>query len=142
MRKGEYIYYEWFFYHVENGERIELHECVMWNDLDKGDIEDWRNHDCKTREGEPVPNCKGEFVLVRRRWGALLGDLGWNTWDEELLRHDGTLPSHFNLSDHDLETVMFDDNGEILPREITLDRLGYTRIPKYIHKHLEKIRSK
>jgi len=140
MEKGSQITYEWFYYHTENGEIIELHECVMWNDLDKGDIESWRNHDCETREGKPVQNCKGEFVLVRRKWAGLEDEWGWESQQEQRLRDDGTLPSHFNLSDDDLESVLFDDNGEILPREITFDRLGYDRIPKYIHKHLEKIK--
>ncbi len=140
MEKGSQITYEWFYYHTENGEIIELHECVNWDDLDKGDIEDWRNHDCKTREGEPEANCKGEFVLVRRRWVGPEDGWGWDTWDEEWLRHDGTLPSHFDIPKDYIDEYTID--GELIPREKVFDRDGYDRIPKYIHKHLEKIRSK
>tara|TARA_R100000458_G_C8053734_1_gene99734 strand:+ start:86 stop:502 length:417 start_codon:yes stop_codon:yes gene_type:complete len=138
MRKGEYIYYEWFFYHYENGERIELDGACRWNQLDKGDIESWKNHECIVEEGV---KCVGEIVLMKKYCdedGVLFCD-----YDGEAIRDDGTLPSHFYLpDDDDLQPVEFDDNGEELPKEITFDRLGYDRIPKYIHKHLEKIRSK
>jgi hypothetical protein len=136
MRKGEYIYYEWFFYHTENGERIELDGACHWSQLESRDILSWKNHKCIVEEGV---KCVGEIVLMKKycdETGVLDCD-----YDGEAIRDDGTLPSHFYLPDDDLEADEYDDNGELIPREKVLDR-DYVRIPKYIHKHLEKIRSK
>ena len=64
MLKGEYIYYEFFFTHNENGERIELGEACRWDELDG--TESWKNHECIVEEGV---KCVGEIVLMKNlRW--------------------------------------------------------------------------
>ena len=141
MRKGEYIYYEFFFTHNENGERIELGGACRWDQLDSTDILSWKNHECIVDGIHIKVKCVGKIVLMKKYCDET-GVLYCN-YDGEPIRDDGTIASHFYLpDDDDLQPVEFDDNGEELPKEITFDRLGYDRIPKYIHKHLEKIRSK